>query len=77
MKKIILIVIWIVCLSNMYFFSDIIYNYCLDNETSQFSGASTGELQYYFSIFMDAMCILMLSIYTIVLTEKKLIKEGI
>ena len=76
MKRVVLIAIWVVCLSNMYFFSDIIYNHCLGNEISQFSGASTGESQYYFSIFMDVIALVLLTIYTIILTEEELIREA-
>jgi len=70
MKKTILILVWAVCLSNMVFFTDIIINYLNGNIKSSLSGATTEQSQMVLSIVMDAICILLLWVYTTILIQK-------
>jgi len=70
MKKAILILVWAICLSNMVFFTDIIINYLNGNIESSLSGATTEQSQMVLSVVMDAMCILLIWMYTSVLTQK-------
>jgi hypothetical protein len=70
MKKAILISVWAICLSNMVFFTDIIINYLIGNDKSSLSGATTEQTQMVLSVVMDAICILLIWMYTTVLTQK-------
>ena len=70
MKKAILILVWAICLSNMVFFTDIIINYLNGNIESSLSGATTEQSQMVLSVVMDAICILLIWMYTTVLTQK-------
>jgi hypothetical protein len=70
MKKAILISVWAICLSNMVFFTDIIINYLIGNDKSALSGATTEQSQMVLSLVMNAICILLIWMYTSVLTQK-------
>jgi len=70
MKKAILITIWAICLSNMVFFTDIIINYLIGNDKSSLSGATTEQSQMVLSLVMNGICILLIWMYTTVLTQK-------
>jgi len=70
MKKAILISVWAICLSNMVFFTDIIINYLIGNDKSSLSGATTEQSQMVLSLVMNGICILLIWMYTTVLTQK-------
>lgn len=71
MRKIFLIIVWIVGLSNGLFFADILINFILGNSKSMFSGATTEQTQALLSIVMLVLISFMLYLYTNVLTSKK------
>ena len=70
MRKIFLIIVWIVGLSNGLFFADILINFILGNSKSVFSGATTEQTQALLSVVMLVTISLMLYLYTITLTSK-------
>ena len=70
MRKIFLIIVWIVGLSNGLFFTDILINFILGNSKSILSGATTEQTQALLSIIMLILISLMLYLYTTALTSK-------
>ena len=71
MRKLFLILVWLICLANGFFFSDILINFFLGYSKSFISGATTGESQAYLSVVMLAVITLTLYLYTNLLTFKK------
>ena len=69
MKQIILASIWLICLANILFFLDIIICYLTGYTKSPFTGATTGQMQSIFSIFMIAIIMITLSLYTSVIIK--------
>lgn len=63
-KKVFLIAVYIICIANMVFFTDVIVNHVIGNEVSMLSGASTGDVQCYISIVVDFMCLVIVYFYT-------------
>lgn len=71
MRKLFLVIVWLICLANGFFFADILINFFLGYTESTISGATTKETQAYFSVVMLAVITLTLYLYTNLLTFKK------
>ena len=71
MKKVLLIVVWAIVIANMFFLTDILYNYVIGNTQSVLSGATTEASQAVLAAVMNVMCMIILYFYTIILTDKE------
>ena len=71
MKKVLLIVVWAIVIANMFFLTDILYNYVIGNTQSVLSGATTEASQAVLAVVMNVMCMIILYFYTIILTDKE------
>lgn len=69
MKQIILAAVWLICLANILFFLDIIICYLTGYTKSPFTGATTGQVQVMFSMFMILIILVTLSLYTSVIIK--------
>jgi len=69
MRTFLLIAVWAVVIANMFFFTDIIYNYFVGNTQSLLSGATTEASQAALAAIMNAMCMMILYFYTSVLRD--------
>lgn len=71
MRKLFLILVWLICLANATFFSDILVSFFMGHTTAFLTNATTKEFQASFSAVMLAVITLILYFYTNVLTSKK------
>ena len=71
MRKLFLILVWLICLANGFFFGDILINFFLGYSKSFISGATTGESQAYLSVVMLAVIGITLYFYTKLLIPKQ------
>lgn len=71
MKKVFLILVWLICLANATFFGDILVSFFMGHTTAFLTTATTKESQAYLSVVMLAVITLTLYLYTNLLTFKK------
>lgn len=71
MRKLFLVIVWLICLANATFFSDILVSFFMGHTTAFLTNATTKESQAYFSVVMLAVITLTLYLYTNLLTFKK------